>query len=191
MTPRRVRRPRCVWAFSTEVMVKQTVRRVVTGHDPNGKSVVVSDGSPPQNHPMHGQEVGADFFEIWNVTNPVPQLTSLESSEPNDRDFTIMPVAGHLIRIIDIYPPAQGGKRTVMHRTRTLDYAVVIEGEVVLVLDDSEVILKKSDVVVQRGTDHAWENRSDKVARMAFFHIDAQFSGELLAKLPKPLELLK
>ena len=70
-----------------------------------------------------------------------------------------------------------------MHRTETLDYVVVIEGEVVLVLDDSEVTLKKSDVVVQRGTAHAWENRSDKLARLAFFHIRAQFSDELLAKL--------
>ncbi len=78
-----------------------------------------------------------------------------------------------------------------MHRTKTLDYVVVIEGEVVLVLDDSEVILKKSDVVVQRGTNHAWENRSAEVARMAFFHIDADFSEKLLARLPKPLELLR
>jgi uncharacterized cupin superfamily protein len=78
-----------------------------------------------------------------------------------------------------------------MHRTRTLDYMVVIEGEVVLVLEDSEVVLKQSDVVVQRGTNHAWENRSDARARLAFFHIDAQFSGELLTRLPQPLELLR
>jgi hypothetical protein len=45
--------------------------------------------------------------------------------------------------------------------------------------------------VVQRGTDHAWENRSDKMTRMAFFHIDAEFSDELLAKLPKPLNLMR
>ena len=167
------------------------VRRVVTGHDSKGKSVVLSDGPPPQNHPMHGAGVGADFFEVWNVAQPVPRLTSTEAREPNEREFTIMPTAGHLIRIIDIYPPSMGGKRTVMHRTRTLDYAVVIEGEVVLVLDDSEVVLKQSDVVVQRGTDHAWENRSNKVTRMAFFHIDAEFSDELLAKLPKKLELMR
>jgi len=78
----------------------------------------------------------------------------------------------------------------MMYRTRTLDYAVVIEGEVVLVLDDEEVLLKKSDVVVQRGTDHAWENRTDKMARMVFFHVDAQFSEELLARLPRPLHLM-
>ena len=94
------------------------------------------------------------------------------------------------MRLIDIYPPAMGGKRTVMHRTRTLDYALVIDGEVVLVLDDSEVVLRQGDVVVQRGTDHAWENRSDKVTRMAFFHLDARFDDALLDVLPQPLELM-
>ena len=166
-------------------------RRVVTGHDNRGKSVVISDGPPPQHHPMHGREVGADFHEMWNSTRAVPLLTSVEEREPNEREFTIMPVAGHLLRIIDIYPPKDGGKRTVMHRTKTLDYAVVIEGEVVLILDDSEVVLKKGDVVVQRGTDHAWENRSDQLTRMAFFHIDAEFSAELLGKLPKTLNLMR
>jgi len=166
-------------------------RRVVTGHDLTGKSIVVADGVPPQHHPMHGSQVGADFFEIWNSSATVPQLTAVESREPNEREFTIMPQSGHLIRIIDIYPLREGGNRTIMHRTRTLDYMVVIEGEVVLVLEDSEVVLKKSDVVVQRGTNHAWENRSDVRARLAFFHIDAQFSGELLARLPQPLDLLR
>ena len=98
---------------------------------------------------------------------------------------------GHLIRILDVYPAKDGGKRTVMHRTRTLDNVVMIEGELVLILSDSEVTLKQGDVVVQRGTDHAWENRTDKRARAAFFHIDAEFSAELLAKLPKPLELMR
>jgi len=166
-------------------------RRVVTGHDASGKSVVLSDGTPPQPHPMKGRDVGADFFEMWNDTRTVPVLTSVEGREPSEREFTIMPVTGHLIRIIEIYPPSEGGKRTVMHRTKTLDYAVVIEGEVVLVLDDSEVVLKQGDVVVQRGTDHAWENRSDQRTRMAFFHIDAQFSDELLNKLPKPLHVMR
>ena len=168
-----------------------TIRRVVTGHDETGKSVVLSDGPPPQHHPMHGPSVGADFVEIWSTTRAVPELTSTEASEPNERAFTIMPPSGHLLRLISIYPPKDGGHRTVMHRTRTLDYVVVIQGEVVLALDDSEVVLKKGDVVVQRGTNHAWENRSDAVALMAFFHIDAEFSDELLAKLPQPLELMR
>jgi hypothetical protein len=58
-----------------------------------------------------------------------------------------------------------------------------------MILDDTEVLLKAGDVVVQRGTDHAWENRSNRVARMAFILIGAEFSGELLAKLPARLEL--
>jgi mannose-6-phosphate isomerase-like protein (cupin superfamily) len=170
--------------------MSKSTRRVVTGHDVRGKSVVLLDGPPPQNHPMHGPGVGADFHEIWNDASAVPELTAAPTREPNERPFTIMPPAGHLLRILDVYPLKDGGNRTVMHRTRTLDYVVVIEGELVLILDDSEVILKPGDVVVQRGTDHAWENRSDTIARAAFFHIDAQFNDELLAKLPKPLALL-
>jgi mannose-6-phosphate isomerase-like protein (cupin superfamily) len=166
-------------------------RRVVTGHDAQGKSVVLSDGMPPQNHPMRGAAIGADFIEMWNSPEAVPTLTSEPAAEPVSRPFTIMPASGHLIRIIDIYPPRMGGHRTVMHRTRTLDYAIVIEGEIVLVLDDSEVVLGPGEVVVQRGTDHAWENRTDEVTRMAFFHLAAEFSDELLAKLPQPLELME
>ncbi|WEK47953.1 MAG: cupin domain-containing protein [Candidatus Andeanibacterium colombiense] len=166
-------------------------RRVVTGHDASGKSVVLSDGAPPQNHAMQGEAVGADFIEMWSTPEAVPTLSSFPESEPNDRAFTIMPSSGHLLRVIEIYPPHMGGHRTVMHRTRTLDYVVVIEGEIVLVLSDSEVTLKSGEVVVQRATDHAWENRSDTVARMAFFHIAGEFSDELLAKLPQPLELME
>ena len=168
-----------------------SIRRVVTGHDAHGKSIVLSDGPPPQYHSMLGPSIGADFFEIWNVPAAVPILTPAEPREPNEREFTIMPASGHLLRIIELYPLSEGGQRTVMHRTKTLDYVVVIEGEAVLVLDDSEVILRKGNVVVQRGTDHAWENRSDRRAVMAFFHIDAEFSADLLSKLPQPLQLMR
>lgn len=167
------------------------VRRVVTGHDAAGRSVALSDGPPPQHHAMTGAAVGADFVEIWNAADPVPILTSEEAHEPNARDFTIMPASGHLLRLIDIYPAARGGRRTVMHRTSTLDYMVVIEGEIVLILDDGERTLRPGEVVVQRGTYHAWENRSDRIARCAFFHIAATFADELLAKLPAPLELMR
>ena len=166
-------------------------RRVVTGHDADGKSIKLSDGILPQDHSMQGEAIGADFIEIWNTPDSVPTLTSQPESEPTARPFAIMPASGHLIRIFEIYPPHLGGRRTVMHRTRTLDYAVVIEGEVVLILDDGETVLGPGSVVVQRGTVHAWENRSDQVTRMAFFHIAAEFSDELLAKLPQPLQLME
>ena len=167
------------------------IRRVVTGHDETGKSIVVSDGAAPQKHEMRRPSIGADFFEMWNESSEVPVLTIVPEREPNDREFSLMPSSGHLVRIIDVYPLKDGGERTVMHRTKSLDYCVVIEGEIVLIFEDSEVILKKSDVVVQRGTNHAWENRSDSVSRLAFFHVNAEFSPELLAKLPEPLELLR
>jgi mannose-6-phosphate isomerase-like protein (cupin superfamily) len=167
------------------------IRRVVTGHDAQGRSIKLSDGIPPQDHPMQGSGVGADFIEIWNTAETIPALTSLPDSEPTARPFAIMPSSGHIMRVIEIYPPRMGGQRTVMHRTRTLDYAVVIEGEVVLVLDDGETVLGPGSIVVQRGTDHAWENRSDEVTKMAFFHIAAEFSDELLAMLPQPLALME
>jgi uncharacterized cupin superfamily protein len=71
------------------------------------------------------------------------------------------------------------GKHPMMHRTETVDYGIVLEGEIVLILDDAEVPLKAGDVVVQRGTDHAWANRSDQPARMAFILLDGAFSPEL------------
>ncbi len=166
------------------------IRRVVTGHDENGKSVVLSDGPPPQHHPMHGPGVGADFIEVWNSSQAVPELSSTPASEPNERPFTIMPPSGHLIRVIKIYPPQEGGQRTAMHRTKTLDYAVVIEGEIVLILDDSEVVLKPATSRSSAAPTTPGRTARDKPALMAFFHIDAEFSPELLAKLPQPLNLM-
>jgi mannose-6-phosphate isomerase-like protein (cupin superfamily) len=171
--------------------MQSQARRIVTGHDAQGNSVILSDGTPPQDHAMTRAAIGADFVELWNSPDPVPALTSEPASEPSLRPFTIMPTSGHLIRQIVLYPASQGGERTVMHRTRTLDYAVVIEGEVTLHMTDSSVTLGPGSVVVQNGTDHAWENQSDAPTRMVFFHIDAEFSDELRAKLPEELNLMR
>jgi quercetin dioxygenase-like cupin family protein len=64
-----------------------------------------------------------------------------------------------------------------------VDYGIVLEGEVVLVLDDSETVLRAGDVVVQRGTDHRWENRSGAVARMVFVLVDGEFTESLVKTL--------
>ncbi len=71
-----------------------------------------------------------------------------------------------------------------MHRTESLDYGIVLEGEITLVLDDSEVTLRAGDVVVQRGTDHAWANRGATTAKVAFILVDGRFDESLLAALP-------
>jgi mannose-6-phosphate isomerase-like protein (cupin superfamily) len=73
----------------------------------------------------------------------------------------------------------KGGRHPLLHRTETIDYAVVLEGEMTLVMDDREILLKTGDVVVQRGTNHAWSNRSAKRVRMLYILIDGRFDSEL------------
>ena len=77
----------------------------------------------------------------------------------------------------------QGGRHPFMHRTESVDYAVVLEGEITLVLDTVDVPLKTGDVVIQRGTNHAWSNRSDKPCRMLYVLIDGCFDPEMEAIL--------
>jgi len=86
---------------------------------------------------------------------------------------------GTKIRINE-FPP---GVVSPVHRTQSVDYGIVLSGEVVLVLDDAETVLQAGDVVVQRGTSHRWENRSGATARMAFILVDGAFTAELLDAL--------
>ena len=70
-----------------------------------------------------------------------------------------------------------------MHRTESIDYGIVIEGEMTLVLDDSAVDLKPGSVVIQRGTNHAWANRSGEPCRMLFILVDGQYAPEIAKAL--------
>lgn len=70
-----------------------------------------------------------------------------------------------------------------MHRTQSVDYGIVLPGEVVLALDDTETVLRVGDVVVQRGTNHRWENRSGQTARMAFILVGGACTAELIGTL--------
>jgi quercetin dioxygenase-like cupin family protein len=151
-------------------------RRIVTGHDSEGRSIVASDGPVP-----HVRELpGATFYEVWATGRAPEPLGRLPAVEPTSTAPRIGPTAGgSQIRVIDFPPASRGGVRSPMHRTRTIDYGIVLEGEMVMLLTDAEVNLKAGDVVVQRATDHAWENRSDRLARMAFVLIDAAFDAEL------------
>jgi len=168
-------------------------RRVVTGHTASGKSVVLSDGMPPN---VRTRNTGVDFIEIWrSAATPAPLYAT--EPEPTDGPLRVPPVRnGSCIRLNDFYPghidklpPRADGRHKMMHRTRSLDYGIVLQGEIYLILDDSEVLLKAGDIVIQRGTDHAWENRADEVCRMAFILISGEFSPELRALLPEQLEL--
>lgn len=160
-------------------------RRVVTGHDANGKSIFLSDGLAPVVRHLPGEGVG--FYEIWNTAAMPAPVRATEAEDPTATDITVPPSPnGTKIRINEFFPGHLDHRnlQSPIHRTESIDYGIVLEGEVVLVLDDSEVTLKAGDVVVQRGTSHAWANRTDKVARMAFILVDGQFTEELRSTLP-------
>ena len=153
-------------------------RRVITGHDAGGRSVVLSDAPVSRSHAIPG----AVFHEVWNTPTVPAPVTATEAREPTARPLVTPPdPGGTLIRIVDLAP----GSRSPMHRTASVDYGLVLDGDVHLVLDDgSATSLGIGDVVIQRGTDHAWENRSERPARMAFVLVDGEFSNELEAVLP-------
>jgi quercetin dioxygenase-like cupin family protein len=155
-------------------------RRVVTGHDAYGKSVVLSDGPAPRSRTL---PEGAAFHELWaTAASPAP-LTAAEADEPAGRFDGIAPGPhGTVVRITDMPP----GARSPMHRTETIDYGIVLAGRIHLILDDSEVSLAAGDIVVQRGTDHAWQNRSQDDARMLFILIDGEFAPELAQLIAWP-----
>lgn len=160
-------------------------RRVVTGHNAQGVSVVLSDGIVPEHRILPKEGVG--FYEVWETeVSPAPILPA-EPSEPTQRTLRVPPApTGTKIRINEFFPGYVGdhGRQSPMHRTETIDYGIVLEGEIVLILDDSEVTLKAGDIAIQRGTDHAWANRSDKVCRVAFILVGGEFTPELLSILP-------
>jgi quercetin dioxygenase-like cupin family protein len=154
-----------------------TARRVVTGHDESGKSVFLSDGAPPT---VRTAPDGAVFHEMWN-TREMPAPLDAQEQEPTEVSLTVPPEpSGTKIRINELPP----GTVSPTHRTQSVDYGIVLSGELVLVLDDSETVVRKGDVVVQRGTNHRWENRSDTVALVAFILVDARFTDNLLSLLP-------
>ncbi len=149
-------------------------RRIVTGHDPSGTSVVLSDTPSPTT-----TDIGtAAFHEIW-VTEGMPVEIPATEPESTDRPIRVPPPPnGVMIRFTDMKP----GATSPMHRTETLDVGIVLEGETWLLLDDgSETRVGPGDAVVQRGTNHAWENRSDRPVRMLFVLVDGTITDELRA----------
>jgi naringenin degradation protein FdeH len=151
-------------------------RRVVTGHDERGVSVFASDGPVPV---ARTAPDGAVFYEIWG-TDAMPAHIGANAQDPTTAALSVTPAPdGTKIRINE-FPP---GLLSPVHRTQSVDYGIVLSGEVVLVLDDSETVLQAGDVVVQRGTNHRWENRSAQTARMAFILVDGAFTAELIGTL--------
>jgi mannose-6-phosphate isomerase-like protein (cupin superfamily) len=174
-------------------MELKATRRIVTGHDANGKAVVLFD-APVK--PIQRSAGGNGMTLLW-VTSEAP----VDAAQPADRaqikvgvpppdngtifrivDFAPTPTGGYgavdhhdILRSMGIDPATQGyGRHANTHRTRTVDYALVLEGEIDMLLDDSEIRVKAGDVLVQQATNHAWVNNSGKPCRIAFILIDSK-----------------
>ena len=172
-------------------MVKP-IRRGVTGHDENGKAVVVMDG-PAANVVTSAHRPGGRT-NLWRTVS-MPACYGGDRDEA-DAVFAVEPPPGGVNFRISEFPPedpdvmaradaakafaevgaahriVEGARHPFMHRTETVDYAIVLEGEIVLLLDEDDVHLKAGDVIIQRGTNHAWANRGDTLCRIAFILID-------------------
>ncbi|WP_042300100.1 cupin domain-containing protein [Paraburkholderia kururiensis] len=187
-----------------------TIRRVVTGHDANGRAVVVSDGPLPTVAEIAAIP-GTVFHEVWSTS----ESPAVVNNGPDPTRGALMlppPSCGTRMRFVDIPPDtpeflAHGAAsmhaafsqigdadastvkadspHPLMHRTESIDYGVVMEGEMTLILDDAEVALKPGSVVIQRGTNHAWANRSGRMCRMLFVLIDGVYDPAIAAALAR------
>ena len=169
----------------------RTFRRVVTGHNADGRSIILNDGPPPQTiEPMPGLVL----HEIWETDAPADNTAD---GDPAIRENRIEPhdPAGTIFRYVE-FPPDEVWKDAdlgeafaqlcssdahdpdadtlFMHETQTTDYAIVLEGEMWAVMEEGETLLKANDVLIQRGTNHAWSNRSGNPALMLFVLIGAK-----------------
>ena len=172
------------------------IRRIVTGDDAKGRSRIIED-APARSVRTVAARPGYRAVNVWR-TEESPARIDAPDSTPSHQGIS-PPKNGNILRIIDfppepadkaklkemldstfggIYKDAQHDQRPGvhpgMHRTETLDYAIVLEGEIYAVMDEGETLMRKGDVLIQRGTNHAWANRSDATARIAFILIDAE-----------------
>lgn len=187
-------------------MNEPPVRRIVTGHDEGGRAVFLEDGPTPRVQRIGGPH-GPLFYEVWN-TRETPARIDAASGEPEEQGIQLVPPAnGTRIRVLDVPPDGNrlddvspedarahfaevgaanasshlgnDSRHAHMHRTETVDYGIVLEGEITLILDEGETVCRQGDIVIQRGTNHGWANRSDRNCRIAFILIDGKYAGDL------------
>ena len=188
-------------------MTIPTVRRIVTGHNAANRAIILQDGAAPRIQRIGGAS-GPLFHEIWN-TRATPAPIDRASGEPEEAAIVLAPPKhGTRIRVLDIPPEdgsfenigeaearahfaeigaadassrGKGARHAFMHRTETIDYGIVLEGEITLLMDEGDTLLRAGDIVIQRGTNHGWANRSAANCRIVFVLIDGAFSADLAA----------
>ncbi|NUW33040.1 cupin domain-containing protein [Nonomuraea sp. SMC257] len=146
----------------------RTFRRIVTGHDRDARSLVAEDRACPHVEIIANATVTNLWLHEGRPSNADPYL------DPVGPGVSLAPPArGSVLRVVE-FPPRGSGAAAYVHRTESLDYAYVIDGEVYSVLDSGETLMRAGDVLVQRGTSHAWDNRSDKPCTILFVLLDAE-----------------
>lgn len=158
-------------------MPTNTLRRIVTGHDAAGHAVVTADTLLAATPIPSGDAL---FTLVWTTAS-----TPVDNDDATDgaaRSVGLTQPGGSVLRVVELLP----GKRSAMHRTNSLDYGIVLSGSIELELDDGAVTLVKTgDIVIQRGTIHAWRNPSAGTpARVAFVLLDATAATVNGAPLP-------
>ena len=168
------------------------IRRIVTGDDANGSSRIVEDKPAtairtvperPGYRAVNVWRTNADAVEKHQGILPPKGGTLLriidfppEPKDPEERRRRIAATFGGIFK--DASHDKRDGKHPGMHRTATVDYAIVLEGEIWAVMDEGETLMRAGDVLIQRGTNHAWANRSNATARIAFVLIDGNSGTE-------------
>jgi naringenin degradation protein FdeH len=172
--------------------INNTTRRIVTGHDAQGKTVALFDSAVPSRQRTPG---GNAVTMLW-VTSESPVDMSGSGDRVETKVGVPPPPNGSIFRIVDFPPVTAGGhavdhhamlasmgidpatqgyaRHANTHRTRSIDYAIVLDGEIDMLMDDTEVHVKAGDVLVQQGTNHAWVNNGTRPCRIAFILIDAK-----------------
>ena len=171
------------------------MRRIVTGHNEKGKSIITLDGPPARSI---GEDVGG-LFELWNTDGE--EVSSTDNLDRADQEIILSPPSGGTkFRYFQINPIPEGipedvmqdmaaeafekigaahhridtSKHPAMHKTETIDYIILLKGDVTLILDEEEIDLEPFDVVVQRGTNHAGVNNGTEPALLIAVLVDSK-----------------
>jgi mannose-6-phosphate isomerase-like protein (cupin superfamily) len=175
--------------------MRQAVRRIVTGHDKAGNSVITIDDDAPNVIEVKGWP-GLFVTELW-VTGEMP-VDNMGQTDQGARPMRHDPTpSGSIFRVVEIPPESAGSgidtqaafahmgshnkpraqdsaRHASMHKTNSIDYLVVASGEMWMVMEEGETLLRQGDCIVQRGTNHAWVNKSDKPCVLIAILIDAK-----------------
>ncbi|SEB25094.1 cupin domain-containing protein [Variovorax sp. YR216] len=166
------------------------VRRIVTGENAQGKSVFVSDGPTPN----HTTDPGSPVAQVVWVSGEA--AAAGDDPAPAGKAFGFHSKGGSLLRVVD-FPPDESydtkelarflddhgvrdksdARHFWFHKTESLDYAIVLEGEIYAMMDEGETLMRPGDILIQRATNHSWSNRSGKPCRMAFVLLDLELGA--------------